>query len=172
MTGATREKIDFAVTALDAVDPAPEVFCDTLPDSHFEIGKTRVTCIATDSAGNVSDPASFSITVIPQRGDVDADGYVGITDAIAILDHLYKGNKQLNVGQQVVANVNGHNGLTIADSIHLLNFRFIGGTHPASYTPEELAICATYYDFQPVNALNIDQILDEEGIESIIWLPL
>jgi hypothetical protein len=42
----------FAVTAIDALDPAPTVQCTPTSGTMFAIGTTTVTCTATDEAGN------------------------------------------------------------------------------------------------------------------------
>ena len=51
------------VSATDAVDSAPDLSCAPPSGSTFPLGTTRVTCTATDSAGN-SATASFDVTVI------------------------------------------------------------------------------------------------------------
>jgi hypothetical protein len=55
--------VDFAVSALDRVDSAPDISCSVGNGAIFPIGVTRVTCTATDDAGN-SDSDSFQVTVV------------------------------------------------------------------------------------------------------------
>src|SRR5204863_441584 len=50
-------------TATDAADPAPAVTCSPASGSVFSVGQTVVTCVATDAAGNVSAPVTFTVTV-------------------------------------------------------------------------------------------------------------
>ena len=46
--------VDFTVTAIDDRDPNPTVVCDPPSGSYFPLGRTDVTCTATDNAGNSS----------------------------------------------------------------------------------------------------------------------
>lgn len=52
-----------APTATDTVDPAPTVVCDPASGSSFDLGTTRVTCTASDDAGNTTT-GSFDVTVL------------------------------------------------------------------------------------------------------------
>jgi hypothetical protein len=67
-TSADGAVVDFAATATDDTDPAPSVGCDPASGSTFPIGTTTVTCTAADASGNVSEPATFTVTV---RGAAD-----------------------------------------------------------------------------------------------------
>lgn len=51
------------VTATDLVDGKLTADCNPTSGSLFPMGATTVTCTATDTAGNNSEPASFQITV-------------------------------------------------------------------------------------------------------------
>jgi acetyl esterase/lipase len=53
-TGPTGATVIFAVSATDNADPNPEVTCDSPSGSTFSVGTARVTCTATDAAGNTS----------------------------------------------------------------------------------------------------------------------
>jgi hypothetical protein len=64
--GAKRARVVYAVSARDEVDGAVPVLCIPRSGSRFAIGRTRVTCSATDTSGN-SRTARFTITVRPQR---------------------------------------------------------------------------------------------------------
>lgn len=55
-------KIFFTVSAIDETDGILTPKCSHSPYSEFPIGTTRVTCTATDSAGN-SDTKSFDVVV-------------------------------------------------------------------------------------------------------------
>ncbi len=65
-------------TASDNIDPNPIVSCNPTSGSLFVIGDTLVSCIATDTSGNMSNPAEFLITV--NAPDTDGDGIPDITD--------------------------------------------------------------------------------------------
>jgi hypothetical protein len=60
--GAATARVRFAVTARDAVDGARPVACKPRSGSRFRLGKTRVTCTATDTSGNAA-AARFTVTV-------------------------------------------------------------------------------------------------------------
>jgi HYR domain len=60
--GATRAPVTYAVTARDDVDGAVPVSCRPRSGSRFRIGRTRVTCSATDTSGNTAT-AMFTVTV-------------------------------------------------------------------------------------------------------------
>ncbi len=55
--------VSFATCASDLVDGSDPVACDHASGSFFPVGKTRVTCNATDSHGNASPAASFTVDV-------------------------------------------------------------------------------------------------------------
>lgn len=59
--GAT---VTFAPTADDIVDGAIVPDCTPASGSVFALGSHQVDCTATDVAGNISVPASFSVTVV------------------------------------------------------------------------------------------------------------
>jgi hypothetical protein len=54
--------VSYTVTAADDVDASPEVACTPPSGSTFPIGTTRVTCTATDDAGNKTTK-SFDVAV-------------------------------------------------------------------------------------------------------------
>ncbi len=51
-TGPGGARVEFVVEAHDDQDPEPIVVCTPPSGSLFPIGETRVTCLATDAAGN------------------------------------------------------------------------------------------------------------------------
>jgi hypothetical protein len=55
-------RVHFAVTATDNVDASDPVTCHPASGSRFALGRTRVTCSATDSSDNTGT-ASFTVTV-------------------------------------------------------------------------------------------------------------
>jgi hypothetical protein len=54
--------VTFSVTAIDDIDPDPQVVCTPPSGSLFPIGVTQVSCTATDDAGNM-DQCLFDVTV-------------------------------------------------------------------------------------------------------------
>ena len=56
-------KVNYTVTATDNLDPNPKVKCTPASGSQFPLGKTPVTCTATDSSGN-SSQGTFIVKVI------------------------------------------------------------------------------------------------------------
>jgi HYR domain len=81
-TGPTGAVVSFTATATDDVDPSPTVSCTPPSGSIFPLGKTTVSCTATDASGN-SATGSFTITVVdttpptltlPANKVVDATG--------------------------------------------------------------------------------------------------
>jgi HYR domain len=60
--GKTRVRVRYAVTAKDAVDGTVQATCKPASESFFKIGRTRVSCTATDSSANTST-ARFIVTV-------------------------------------------------------------------------------------------------------------
>lgn len=60
--GAKNARIGFTVTARDDKDGSVPVSCTPRSGTRFPLGKTRVTCSATDSSAN-SSTASFAVTV-------------------------------------------------------------------------------------------------------------
>jgi hypothetical protein len=61
-----------APQATDNFDPEPVVTCTPAVGSALPLGPARVTCTATDAAGNSSEPASFTFTVVPGCNGVEA----------------------------------------------------------------------------------------------------
>lgn len=57
-----RARVKFTVSAVDAVDGAVSTRCAPRSGSFFRIGRTRVTCTATDSSANTAT-AHFTVTV-------------------------------------------------------------------------------------------------------------
>ena len=60
--GAKSARVAFTVIARDDTDTSVPVSCTPKSSSRFPLGKTRVTCTATDSSAN-SATASFAVTV-------------------------------------------------------------------------------------------------------------
>jgi hypothetical protein len=60
-TGGRR--LEFVATATDTLDPAPVVACDPASGALFPLGRTRVTCRATDANLNEAT-RSFNVTIV------------------------------------------------------------------------------------------------------------
>lgn len=56
-------EVSYEPSANDDTDPHPVVSCDVPSGSLFPIGSTTVTCTATDTAGNSSEPQHFEVVV-------------------------------------------------------------------------------------------------------------
>jgi hypothetical protein len=63
--GAKRVRVTYAVSARDDVDGAVPVSCSPRSGTRFQIGRSVVTCSATDASANVRT-AKFTITVKPR----------------------------------------------------------------------------------------------------------
>jgi hypothetical protein len=63
---AKRVRVKYTVTATDAVSGAVPAACKPHSGSQFKIGRTTVTCTATDAVGNTAT-AHFPITVKKRR---------------------------------------------------------------------------------------------------------
>jgi hypothetical protein len=64
--GQKRVRVTYKVTASDAVDGPVPVTCEPRSGSRFPLGRTRVTCSATDKSANTAT-ASFRVTVKASR---------------------------------------------------------------------------------------------------------
>jgi HYR domain len=78
--------VSFSATGSDLVDGTFPADCSPSSGSTFGVGTTTVTCTATDSHGNTSDPDSFSVTVrdttapdvsVPSSATAEATGPSG-----------------------------------------------------------------------------------------------
>jgi hypothetical protein len=65
-SGARRVRVRYVVTAADAVDGVLPVSCKPRSGSFFAVGRTTVTCSATDSSGNTAR-RRFTVTVLRAR---------------------------------------------------------------------------------------------------------
>jgi hypothetical protein len=78
------------------------------------------------AAGEVG---SFNVTAVPpQRGNVNCDGQVNVTDVIYIIAYLFKGGlspRPLDSGD-----ANCDSKVTVADVVYLINYLFKGGPPP------------------------------------------
>lgn len=61
-----RVRVRYSLTAQDALDGAVPVLCEPRSGSFFKLGRTSVTCTATDTSGNARR-ARFTVTVTRRR---------------------------------------------------------------------------------------------------------
>jgi PKD repeat protein len=94
----------------------------------FEIGQTAMLPVLTSSIVSII-PLDGAVPVPFVRGDVDQNGSVDLSDAIAILAYLFTGGAKPACMDS--ADVNDTNSVDIADPILLLGFLFLGGLAPA-----------------------------------------
>src|SRR6185503_21069849 len=71
-----------------------------------------------------------------QRGDVDVNGTMDITDAINILNFLFLGGAGPTC--LPLANVDGEGGVDLTDPIFVLQNLFLGGPVPPALRQEEI----------------------------------
>jgi hypothetical protein len=129
----------------------------TVPASALRAG-TNILAVSVHNAGLTSSDLSF-IPVLAfesgggaarfRRGDVTNDGLANITDAVALLDHLFRSAPAPTCAD--AADVNDDGGWNLTDPVLLLNALFQGtGDPPApglscgpDPTPDPLGNCAT-----------------------------
>jgi hypothetical protein len=63
-TTASGTEVFFTRTATDDRDPNPVVVCDPPSGSWFPLGMNHTTCVATDNAGNSSEPVEIVVLVL------------------------------------------------------------------------------------------------------------
>ena len=64
-TAGEGTEVYFNRTATDDRDPNPVVVCDPPSGTWFPLGLNYTTCVATDNAGNSSDPVQIGVLVLP-----------------------------------------------------------------------------------------------------------
>ena len=73
-----------------------------------------------------------------RRGDPDDSGGGNITDAIAVLNHLFAGAPR--PACWAAADANGDGGVNVSDPVYQLNFLFGGGTPPPPPGPDDCGL--------------------------------
>ncbi len=98
-------------------------------DETVQPGGTYAYQVKAENAFGVSTPSGLAVVSAPAaaagfiRGDVDQDGRVNITDAIAIIEYLFT-DPQRHLPCLDAADVNDSGRLNISDPIFILNFLF------------------------------------------------
>lgn len=95
---------------------------------------------ATDSAGDIplyKVPVSAGVKF--HRGRVNEDPRVDLSDAVYLLNHLFRGEEEPPC--VAAADINDDEKMDISDSIYLLTYLFAGGPNPPPPFSEEGTIC-------------------------------
>ena len=93
----------------------------------------------TSGDGRVVEPLALSGTVIARpaplflRGDTDQSGTIQLTDAVFLLDYLFRGGRVPSCEDAADANDDGS--IDISDGILILRFLFSGGDRPRAPFP-------------------------------------
>ena len=84
--------------------------------------------------GGVATLDRFSITKLRLlRGDVEPDGVINLTDAVAILQHLFRGR---DLACAEAGDVDGDMALNLTDAVYTLQHLFRGGAAPSAPYPD------------------------------------
>ena len=123
--------IDELTAALQAGEPSVVDF--TIPRELLRVGD-NVIAVSVHNANLGSSDLSFIPTLVRiaveepegrfRRGDSDANGQVNLTDAITILNHLFRGREEPPCLDAADTDDSGQINLT--DSVRLLNHLFLG----------------------------------------------
>jgi len=130
---------EFETVASDICTPDPRVVCTPASGTLFPLGRTTVTCTATDAAGNVAT-CDFDVVVTCSNlvlpGDCNSDGDVDISDALCLLGILFLGTgRELPCGDGSVTDAANEAlmswgsvpDIDLSDAVALLNWKFLGG---------------------------------------------
>jgi hypothetical protein len=99
-------------------------------DSTAELGRTVYYRVcAADFSGNESDPSNEAAGARYMAGDANADGVLDLSDAIYLLNYLFKNG---DLPTPLEAGDGSCDGIVnISDAIYVLNYLFKGGNPPA-----------------------------------------
>ncbi len=121
-------------------------FGDTLAPSAQRISPTKIIVEVPEGSGavevtvrnsNGQEASGVTFTYIEEgsvfvRGDANNDGAVDISDAVAVVGHLFLG---MDLGCQDAADADDDEQLVITDAVYLLDFLFRSGAPPAPPYP-------------------------------------
>ncbi len=79
------------------------------------------------------------------RGDANLDGALDLTDAVAVLFHLF--TEEIKLPCEPTGDADASGTLDVTDAVALLEHLFRGGPAPAVLTPEEIAACSAKEEF-------------------------
>ena len=130
---------EFEISAADNCTAEPEITSNHPSGSLFPLGRTTVTCTATDGASNTAT-CSFDVIVtcgnLVLPGDCNSDGDVDISDALCLLGILFLGTgRSLPCGDgsindpanEALMSWGEVPDIDLSDAVALLNWKFLGG---------------------------------------------
>ena len=126
------------LTVLFGQTPSPRVnrASDTLVTAEVPPGEGMVEVKVSNSNGQESGVVSFSyLDPAPTfvRGDANGDGFLDISDGIAVINYLFIG-RELDCLD--AADVDDDEALLITDGVYLLDFLFRAGSAPPAPYPD------------------------------------
>jgi hypothetical protein len=116
----------------------PELVTEWIGAVDLDAKTNVIEVFGFDSEGNVLDTAQIVVVTsgspIPPfiRGDVREDGRINISDAIAVLLHLFRGE---SLRCRDAADVNDDGLIQIDDVLAILEYVFLGGQQPEAPFP-------------------------------------
>ncbi|MBI4603709.1 MAG: hypothetical protein HY721_17280 [Planctomycetes bacterium] len=89
-----------------------------------------------DHDADASEPCTFAVSpgIVLVRGDVNSDGSVNVTDAVAVLAHLFRG--ELAPACWLAADADASGAVDVSDVVQVLVHLFQGGPPPAPPFPD------------------------------------
>jgi hypothetical protein len=132
-------KIDVTLTPVRASEICLQVVREVvfrIPIGSFPAGRFRVAVRWSDLAEVLDEEAVFDVTEAEcagfQRGDANADGLQNLTDAVAILGHLFLGS---SVTCLDASDTDSSAAVQLTDAIFLLSYLFLSGPAPGAPFP-------------------------------------
>ncbi|HVR75736.1 MAG TPA: hypothetical protein VMT52_15480 [Planctomycetota bacterium] len=132
-------EIDVTLTPVRASEICLQVIREVtfrIPIGTFPAGNYSVAVRWSDLAEVLDELATFEVTEAEcpgfQRGDTNADGLQNLTDAVAILGHLFLGG---SVSCLDASDTDSSERVELTDAIFLLSYLFLGGPPPGAPFP-------------------------------------
>lgn len=133
--------LDYSVSSMLLL-PAGSLTVDVpitiIDDSVIEMDETAILNLQVPAGVVLGTPSSFTLTIGDDdapplidfvRGDTNADGAIGIADAIFLLTYLFSGGSASCLN---ALDANDDDGTDVADAISLLTYLFGGGAAPTA----------------------------------------
>ncbi|HIK82466.1 MAG TPA: hypothetical protein EYF93_06155 [Planctomycetes bacterium] len=140
-SGTASSGIDYSVSGMLLI-PAGSLTVDVpitiIDDTDIEPDETAILSLQVPPGVVLGMPSSFTLTIGDDdapplidfvRGDTNADGAIGIADAIFLLTHLFSGGSASCLN---ALDANDDGGNDVADAISLLTYLFGGGAAPTA----------------------------------------
>lgn len=131
--------IDVTLTPVRASEICLQVAREVIfriPIGSFPAGRFRVAVRWSDLAEVLDEEAAFEVTEAKcpgfQRGDTNADGLQNLTDAVAILGHLFLGR---SVTCLDASDTDSSARVELTDAVFLLSYLFLSGPAPEAPFP-------------------------------------